>query len=102
MIVFYIAYFEDEKMFMEAFNGLEAVVIPSWKWASNLADTLRQSVVMYPLFSVAQVPQDSFAAMFSSGLKPQFALRIPILAVKEFIQTLSDGKFRDCPVPKAH
>ena len=82
-----------DPMFMEAFNGLEAVVIPSWKWASNLADTLRQSVVMYPLFSVAQVPQDSFAAMFSSGLKPQFALRIPILAVKEFIQTLR-GKSR--------
>jgi len=77
-----------DPMFMEAFNGLEAVVIPSWKWASTLANTLRQSVVMYPLFSVAQVPQDSFAAMFSSGLKPQYALRIPILAVKEFIQTL--------------
>jgi hypothetical protein len=77
-----------DPMFMEAFNGLEAVVIPSWKWASTLANTLRQSVVMYPLFSVAQVPQDSFAAMFSSGLKPQYALRIPFLAVKEFIQTL--------------
>jgi len=77
-----------DPMFMEAFNGLEAVVIPSWKWASKLADTLRQSVVMYPLFSVAQVPQDAFAAMYSSGLKPQYALRIPFLAVKEFIQTL--------------
>jgi hypothetical protein len=82
-----------DPMFMEAFNGLEAVVIPSWKWASTLANTLRQSVVMYPLFSVAQVPQDAFAAMYSSGLKPQYALRIPILAVKEFIQTLR-GKSR--------
>jgi hypothetical protein len=78
----------DDPMFMEAFNGLEAIVIPSWKWASDLANVLRQSVVMYPLFSVAQVPQDSFAAMFSSGLKPQYALRIPVLAVKEFIQTI--------------
>jgi hypothetical protein len=78
----------DDPMFMEAFTGLEAIVIPSWKWASDLANVLRQSVVMYPLFSVAQVPQDSFAAMFSSGLKPQYALRIPVLAVKEFIQTL--------------
>jgi len=82
-----------DPMFMEAFNGLEAVVIPSWKWASTLSNVLRQSVVMYPLFSVAQVPQDSFAAMFSSGLKPQYALRIPFLAVKEFIQTLR-GKSR--------
>jgi hypothetical protein len=78
----------DDPMFMEAFTGLEAIVIPSWKWASDLANVLRQSVVMYPLFSVAQVPQDSFAAMFSSGLKPQYALRIPVLAMKEFIQTI--------------
>ena len=78
----------EDPMFVEAFTGLEAIVIPSWKWASKMADILRQSVVMYPLFSVAQVPQDSFAAMFSSGLKPQYALRIPVLAVKEFVQTL--------------
>jgi hypothetical protein len=83
----------DDPMFMEAFTGLEAIVIPSWKWASDLANLLRQSVVMYPLFSVAQVPQDSFAAMFSSGLKPQYALRIPVLAVKEFVKTLV-GKSR--------
>jgi hypothetical protein len=81
-------YSMDDPMFMEAFTGLEAIVIPSWKWASDLANVLRQSVVMYPLFSVAQVPQDSFAAIFSSGLKPQYALRIPVLAVKEFVQTL--------------
>jgi len=81
-------YSMDDPMFMDAFTGLEAIVIPSWKWASNLADMLRQSVVMYPMFSVAQVPQDSFAAIFSSGLKPQYALRIPVLAVKEFVKTL--------------
>jgi len=45
-------------------------------------------VVLNPLFALSQVPQDSFAAMFSSGLKPQFALTIPFRAVKEFIQTL--------------
>lgn len=78
----------QDPMFIDAFTGLEAIVIPSWKWASSLANMLRQSVVMYPMFSVAQVPQDSFAAMFSSGLKPQYALRIPVLAVKEFVQTL--------------
>jgi hypothetical protein len=45
-------------------------------------------VVLYPLFSVSQVPQDAFAAMFSSGLKPRFALTIPARAVKEFALTL--------------
>lgn len=77
-----------DPMFVSAFRGLESVAIPTVKYASKLADILRQSVVLYPLFGIAQVPQDSFAAMFTSGLKPQYALRIPVLAAKEFFQTL--------------
>jgi hypothetical protein len=78
----------DDPLYVDAFRGLESVAIPALNFFSKMSNLLRQSVVMYPLFSVAQVPQDSFAAMFSSGLKPQFALRIPVLAVKEFINTL--------------
>jgi hypothetical protein len=81
-------YVMDDPLYMDAFKGLEAIAIPSIKFFSKMSDILRQSVVMYPLFSLAQVPQDSFAAMFSSGLKPRFALRIPALAAKEFIQSL--------------
>jgi hypothetical protein len=77
-----------DPLFMSAFRGLESVAIPTVKVFSKMADVLRQSVVLYPLFSVAQLPQDSFAAMFTSGLKPQYALSIPFRAVKEFIQTL--------------
>jgi hypothetical protein len=77
-----------DPLFVSAFRGLESVAIPTVKFFSKFADVLRQSVVLYPLFSVAQVPQDSFAAMFTSGLKPQYALSIPVRAVKEFIQTL--------------
>ena len=77
-----------DPMFIEAFTGLEAIAIPSWKWATKLSNMLRQSVVLYPLFSVSQVPQDAFAAMFSSGLKPRFALTIPARAAKEFALTL--------------
>jgi len=77
-----------DPLYMEAFNGLESVSIPMFKLFSKFSDMLRQSVVMYPLFTISQIPQDSFAAIFSSGLKPQHALKIPILAVKEFIQTL--------------
>lgn len=77
-----------DPLFMSAFRGLESVAIPTVKVFSKMADVLRQSVVLYPLFSIAQVPQDSFAAMFTSGLKPQYALSIPFRAVKEFIQTL--------------
>jgi hypothetical protein len=78
----------DDPLYVDAFRGLESVAIPALNFFSKMSNLLRQSVVMYPFFSVAQVPQDSFAAMFSSGLKPQFALRIPALAVKEFLKTI--------------
>jgi len=77
-----------DPLFVEAFNGLESIAIPTVKYFSKIADVLRKSVVMYPLFSVSQVPQDSFAAIFSSGLKPKYALSIPARAVKEFVKTL--------------
>jgi hypothetical protein len=79
----------DDPMWVDAFRGLESVAIPALNVFSKMANLLRQSVVMYPFFSLAQIPQDSFAAMFSSGLKPQFALRIPAYAVKEFLKTLT-------------
>jgi len=88
-----IEYSMEDPMFMEAFQGLESVSIPTIRWMAKMADVLRSSVVLNPLFALSQVPQDSFAAMFSSGLKPQFALTIPVRAVKEFIQTLR-GKSR--------
>tara|TARA_R110000868_G_scaffold161112_1_gene391050 strand:- start:2602 stop:9096 length:6495 start_codon:yes stop_codon:yes gene_type:complete len=78
-----------DPMFVEAFTGLESISIPAWKWASTVANILRQSVVLNPLFTVAQLPQDSFAAMFTSGLKAPYALQIPVRAVKEFIKTLA-------------
>ncbi len=83
-----VEYSMEDPMFMDAFNGLEAIVIPSWKWMSELSNWLRQTVVLYPLFSVSQLPQDSFAAMFTSGLKPRYALTIPARAAKEFLTTL--------------
>ena len=78
-----------DPLFVPAFSSIQNVSIPTLTFMSKLANVLRQSVVLYPLFSVAQVPQDSFAAMFSSGLKTQHALKIPYLAVKEFVKTLS-------------
>lgn len=79
----------SDPMFVEAFTGLESIAIPSWKTAMQVANTLRQSIVLNPIFSAAQVPQDAFAAMFTSGLKPQYALQIPVRAVKEFLFTLA-------------
>jgi hypothetical protein len=78
----------SDPMFVPAFRGLESVALPVFKTAAKFSNTLRDTVVMFPLFTVAQVPADAYAAMFSSGLKPQYALRIPFLAAKEFGKTL--------------
>lgn len=79
----------DDPLYMDAFNGLQAVAIPMFKWASGMAKLLRNSVVLHPLFAVSQVPQDAFAAMFSSGLPARYALTIPARAVKEFLMTIA-------------
>ena len=78
-----------DPMYVQAFSAIQNVSIPTIKFMAQVSNVLRQSVVLYPLFSVAQVPQDAFAAMFTSGLKTQHALKIPYLAVKEFIKTLN-------------
>jgi hypothetical protein len=78
----------SDPMFVPAFRGLESVAVPVFKTAAKFSNTLRDTVVMFPLFTVAQVPADAYSAMFSSGLKPQYALRIPFLAAKEFGKTL--------------
>ena len=78
----------EDPLFVDAFNGLTAIAIPTVKYFSAIANFLRKSVVLNPLFGISQVPQDAFAAIFTSGLKPQYALRIPALAVKEFYKTL--------------
>jgi hypothetical protein len=78
----------SDPMFVPAFRGLESVALPVFKTAAKFSNTLRDTVVMFPLFTIAQVPADAYSAMFSSGLKPQYALRIPFLAAKEFGKTL--------------
>ena len=82
-------YSVSDPMFLPAFQGLESLVLPMLKQAATFTNVLRDSVVMFPLFTLAQVPADSYTAMFTSGLKPKYALRIPFLAVKEFVTTLA-------------
>ena len=78
-----------DPLYVDAFSSISNVTIPSLKFFTWFSNLLRQSVVLYPLFSIAQVPQDSFSAMFTSGLKTKYALRIPALAAKEFVKTLA-------------
>lgn len=78
----------SDPLYMDAFKGLESVVLPMMGPFSMVANIVRQSIVLNPAFSLAQLSQDSFAAMFSSGLKPRYALTIPARAVKEFVDTI--------------
>lgn len=79
----------SDPLFLPAFQGMETVVLPMLRQAASFANVLRDFVVMNPLFTFAQIPADSYTAMFTSGLKPQYALRIPFIAVKEFVTTLA-------------
>lgn len=78
-----------DPLYVDAFSAISNVTIPSLKFFTWFSNLLRQSVVLYPLFSVAQVPQDAISAMFTSGLKTRYALSIPARAVKEFVKTLN-------------
>ena len=77
-----------DPLYMDAFTGLESVAIPAFKVASAVSNMLRDTVVLNPIFTVAQIPQDAYSAMFTSGIKTRYALTIPVRAVKEFVLTL--------------
>lgn len=77
----------DDPLFVDAFTGLEPVALPGLSVATKIANILRQNIVLNPLFSLGQLPQDAFGAMFSSGVRNPFA--IPLEVAKEFVKTLS-------------
>jgi hypothetical protein len=78
----------QDPLFIEAFKGQEGLGIPYLKQASWFTNFLRKSVVLNPIFSIGQLTQDAFGAMFTSGLSPMQAIKIPYYVIKEFIKTL--------------
>jgi hypothetical protein len=79
-------YVYTDPLFVHAFTGMEPIVIPALSAASKFTNLLRQNIVLNPLFSIGQLSQDAFGAMFVSGVKHPFAL--PVQVMKEFISTL--------------
>ena len=71
-----------------AISGIERVSLPGVGFLSNVSNFLRSNVVLYPLFSLAQLPQDAVSAMFASGVDKPFM--IPLRVVSEFALTLID------------
>jgi hypothetical protein len=77
----------DDPFYIDAFTGLESVALPGLKALTTMSNILRQNIVLNPLFSLSQLPQDAFGAMFSSGVKNPFA--IPLQVMTEFAKTLT-------------
>ena len=82
-------YYEfEDPLFADAFKGLEQFGVQWPKFAVGASNFLRQSVVLNPMFSVGQVAQDAFGAMFTSGLSWQNALKVPMRSAREFVRTI--------------
>jgi len=75
----------DGETMVHGFTGMEPAVIPAMKYWNKFANFLRLNIVLQPVFSVAQIPQDAFNAWFSSGVKYPFML--PLQVMKEIVLT---------------
>jgi hypothetical protein len=58
----------------QAFMGLEPIVFPAIQWFASSSNFLRHAVTRIPIFPVVQLFNDSYNAMFVSGLKSPFQL----------------------------
>ena len=72
----------SDPIYSAAFGGLQSIALPKGftKYLIGPANFLRQNVVLYPLFSLSQLPQDSVSAMMSSGVKNPFMIPLRVLA----------------------
>jgi hypothetical protein len=58
----------------QAFSGIEPIAFPALKHFASTSNFLRHAVTRMPLFPVVQLFNDSYNAMFVSGLKNPFQL----------------------------
>ena len=77
--------FKDPMMTF-AFDSVNPIALQALTVGAKSANILRASIVLDPIFTIAQLPQDTFSAMFTSGVKWPFML--PYEAAKEFTGTL--------------
>ena len=75
----------DDAAVAQAFMGLEPVIFPAIKYFATTSNFLRHAVTRMPLFPVVQIFNDSYNAMFVSGLKSPFGLLKEI--AKEIVAT---------------
>jgi hypothetical protein len=78
----------SDSFYAHAFTGMDRAALSGLGFFANISNFLRTNVVLYPLFSIAQLPQDSVSAMFSSGVRNPFM--IPLRVMAQFPLTLLD------------
>ncbi len=79
-------YWEFKDPFMRfAFNGVCPVPRTALSMGAKLATFLRNCIVYNPLFTLSQLPQDTYTAMYTSGVKRP--LLLPFEVLKEFVGT---------------
>ncbi len=71
----------DAKNMVDGFTGLEPVTIPGTNVMAAYSSFLRQSIVLYPIFSLKQIFMDMLSAITLSGVN--FGILIPLQVLKE-------------------
>lgn len=75
----------DAASMVDGFTGLEPVTIAGLKYFSNFSHFIRQSIVLYPIFSLKQIVMDTIAAITLSGVN--YGILIPVQVLKEIALT---------------
>jgi hypothetical protein len=76
----------DGETMVHGFTGLEPVMIPALNgYWSKTTNFLRQNIVLQPFFSLIQIPQDVYTALFTSGVK--YPIMLPLQVMKEIFLT---------------
>ena len=79
----------DDPMALPAFKGYEAAHGAMTEILAAPTRWLRKGITLFPVFSIAQLPQDTIRAMVTGGLKNPYAL--PAKVLSNFITEIFGG-----------
>lgn len=74
-----------QEIFQKAFTGLDPIMMPELAIFAGPVNILRQNIVLNPIFSLLQIPQDAYAAMLTSQVR--YPIMLPLQVVKEIALT---------------
>jgi hypothetical protein len=75
----------NQEIFQKAFTGLDPLMIPEMAIFAPFVNLLRQNIVLNPVFSLLQIPQDAYAAMLTSQVR--YPVALPLQVMKEIALT---------------